>query len=492
MYPLDDTIVAIASGPGGAARGIVRMSGPGARASLAAGFHSCGGQELSEVVRATAMGGSFRVAGMASPVPCELYLWPEGRSYTGQPVAEIHTIGSRPLLDAVLRGLCAAGARMAQPGEFTLRAFLAGRIDLTQAEAVLGVIDAADPEQLGVALAQLAGGLAGPLHELRDGLVDLLAHLEAGFDFADEDLPFITAEELSGRLGEACDRVAVLGRQMASRGETGPAVRAVLVGRPNVGKSSLFNSLTRRAGALVSEHPGTTRDYLTAEFDLGGVKCQLIDTAGLGSGPSGQVAVAAASHSIEQAAREASRQQKRRADVRILCLESTRPMDDWERGQLEQVGGGGVVVLTKIDLGSIDLGSAEQRRCATASPEAVPSATLGQALLASKQWHTAVHTAVRTSSVTGQGIDGLRDALRDAVLAAGPGGAEVVAGTAQRCRESLRLAGESLERSRQIAGGEELVAAEVRVALDELGKVAGDVYTDDVLDRIFSRFCIGK
>ena len=487
MYPLDDTIVAVASGPGGAARGIVRMSGPGARAGLAAGFHPYGGQELSGVVRPTAMGGSFRVAGMASPLPCEVYLWPEGRSYTGQPVAEIHTIGCRPLLEAVLRGLCAAGARMAQPGEFTLRAFLAGRIDLTQAEAVLGVIDAADQGQLDVALAQLAGGLAGPLHSLRDGLVDLLAHLEAGFDFADEDLPFITAEELSGRLGEACDRVAGLGQQMASRGETGPAVRAVLVGRPNVGKSSLFNSLTRRAGALVSERPGTTRDYLTAELDLGGVKCQLLDTAGMGSELTGQ------HEDVERAARAASRRESRQADVRILCLESTRPMDDWERGQLEQVGGGGVVVLTKIDLGSIDLGRidlgrAEQRRCATASPEAVPSATLGQALRASKQWHT----SVRTSSVTGEGIDGLRDALRDAVLASGPGGAEVVAGTAARCRESLRLAGESLERARQIAAGEELVATEIRVALDELGKVVGSVYTEDVLDRIFSRFCIGK
>ena len=191
--------------------------------------------------------------------------------------------------------------------------------------------------------------------------------------------------------------------------------------------------------------------------------------------------------SIEDAARAASREQGRRADVRILCLESTRPPNDWERSQLEQAAGGVlVVVLTKIDLGG-----AAKKWCASASPEAAPSATPGKALLASKQWHT----AVQTSSKTGEGIDNLRNELRSAALTAGARGADAVAGTAVRCRESLRLAAKSLERARQIARrgtGEELVAGEVRVALDELGKVVGAVYTDEVLDRIFSRFCIGK
>ena len=546
VHPPDDTIVAIASPPGGAARGIVRLSGPRVRASLAACFQPDGQQvgchahagvgmespvshgdamppptpprhgdasdAMPLLVRAEAITGSLRLAGIASPLPCEVYFWPSGRSYTGQPVAEIHTLGSPPLLEAVVRALCAAGARLAEPGEFTLRAFLAGRIDLTQAEAVLGVIDAADPSQLDVALAQLAGGLAGPLHRLRDRLLDLLAHLEAGLDFADEDLPSITAEELTGQLDEAAEEVARLGRQMASRGQSAPAVRAVLVGWPNVGKSSLFNALTGQAGALVSEHPGTTRDYLTAELDLGGVKCQLIDTAGMGPEPTGQVAVADASRSIEQAARVAAHQQSRQANVRIFCIESVRPLNDWERSELQQAAGGArVVVLTKIDVGSgqwavrsgqdHSCATASPDSCATASPEAVPSQIPGKALLASKQWHTAVYTAVPTSSATGEGIDALRDELRRAVLSAGASGAEVVAGTALRCRESLRLAAASLRRARRIARrggvpaqrvGEELLAAEVRVALGELGKVVGAVYTDDVLERIFSRFCIGK
>jgi tRNA U34 5-carboxymethylaminomethyl modifying GTPase MnmE/TrmE len=208
------------------------------------------------------------------------------------------------------------------------------------------------------------------------------------------------------------------------------------------------------------------------------------------------VEVANASPSIEQAAQRASSEQSRQADVRILCLESTRPPNNWERSQLQHAAGGAtVVVLTKIDVGrpadSAGAGSPSKNSCATASPEAVPSLTSGEALLAGKQWHT----AVPTSSVTGEGIDSLRDRLRDALLTAGACGAEVVAGTAVRCRESLRLAAASLKRARQIArrgNAEELVAAEVRVVLDELGKVAGTVYTEDVLERIFSRFCIGK
>ncbi len=456
MHPLDDTIVAIASPHGGAARGIVRLSGPGAVSCVGQCFRADDLRELAETVRPAAIAGAVQLPNMASTLPCDLYLWPDGRSYTGQPVAEIHTLGSPPLLDAVLRACCDGGARLAERGEFTLRAFLAGRLDLTQAEAVLGVIDAADPRQLDVALAQLAGGLAGPLHELRDTLVDLLAQLEAGFDFPDEELPFIDAAELDRQLNVAAGHVRRLTGQMESRGETGGEIRVALVGLPNTGKSSLFNALARGANALVFDHPGTTRDYLTAQLDLDGVKCQLIDTAGVEGDQDQPI------DGVGQLAQAASSQQARQAQVRILCLDSTRALHDWQWDESNAAGGHLVVVLTKIDVG-VPKYSAE---------EAIP-----------------------TSSVSGEGIDALRSALRRAVLEAGASGAGVVAGTAVRCRESLRLAAECLQRAGRIArtqAGEELVAAEVRVALDELGKVAGAVYTDDVLDRVFSRFCIGK
>jgi tRNA modification GTPase len=505
MFPLDDTIAAIASPSGGAARGIVRISGPRAFESLAGVFRDRrsgvspllapresltnaessgetpllrGSEHLPPPDSPRVVTGSLHIAELHSPIPCEVYLWcgrpacsnakagetpapqVQVRSYTGQPVAEIHTIGSPPLLQIVLRALCTAGCRLAGPGEFTLRAFLAGRIDLTQAEAVLGVIDADDGHALATALGQLAGGLARPLHRLRDDLLELLAHIEAGLDFADEDLPFVTREELDRRLGEAEEQVAAVQRQLHSRAEPVDVVRAVLVGRPNTGKSSLFNALVGNASALVSHHPGTTRDYLTADLDLDGVKCRLIDTAGTGSEP---LAVSHDGNEIEHAAQLAAETQRRSADVQVLCLDSSRPLDDWERDELldSTIGERGIAVLTKCDAASgIDIAA----------------------------------TGIETSSLTGVGIETLRNELRRKTLAAAGLQGDVVAGTAIRCRESLRLAGLSLQQAQDAAktGQEELVAAEIRVALDDLGKVVGAVYTDDLLDRIFSRFCIGK
>jgi tRNA modification GTPase len=459
MYPLDDTIAAIASPPGGAARGIVRLSGPAALHCIA----NCFQPNVPPATFPHAIAGVLRLPELNAPLPCDVYLWPGVRSYTGQPVVEIHTIGSPPLLELLLRALCASGARLAGPGEFTLRAFLAGRIDLTQAEAVLGVIDAADPHEFSAALAQLAGGLAAPLGQLRDALLDLLSHLEAGLDFADEDLPFITRDELDRQLADAASSVAAIVQQMASRGETAAVARVALVGRPNTGKSSLFNALLGKQGALVSDHPGTTRDYLVAELDLDGVNCQLIDTAGMREergerrGERGD----AVEDDIDLAAQSAATQQRRAAHAQVLCIDSTRATDDWERGELGQAADSRrIVALTKCDA---------PRRTDCTFP------------------------TLETSSLTGAGVDALRRALRRTVLAAG-GGHDVVAATASRCAASLQLAGECLQRACGIVftGGDELIAAEVRVALDELGKVVGAVYTDDVLDRIFSRFCIGK
>jgi tRNA modification GTPase len=512
MFPLDDTIAAIASSPGGAARGIIRISGPAAIQCAARLFRpaiECQESRLpspfsrapkgSGVSRSprdaapltcnelqkngknsgatpTVLAGSLHLPELHSPIPCDLYLWggraacdaetaadtpaPQVRSYTGQPVAEIHTLGSPPLLEVILRAVCATGVRLAGPGEFTLRAFLAGRIDLTQAEAVLGVIDAPDRQALDAALAQLAGGLARPLHRLRDDLLGLLAHVEAGFDFADEDLPFISREDLDRKLTEAADQLAALERQMHSRAEPCDVPRAVLVGRPNTGKSSLFNAIVGSASALVSHHAGTTRDYLTADLDLDGVRCRLIDTAGMVSTPLAASQKADLSE-IEDAAQSAADAQQRSADVQVLCLDGTRPLNDWERDQLDKdpVGGQRIVVVTKCD-----------------SARGIKECPAG----------------IATSSMTGEGVQTLRNELRRRSIAAAGSQGDVVASTAARCRESLRLAQQSLQRARAAAAEEELAAIDIRIALEELGKIVGAVYTDDLLDRIFSRFCVGK
>jgi tRNA modification GTPase len=470
LTPGDETIAAIATAPGGAARGIVRLSGPDAIEAAWQVFRpmsqqqrqdeSCGVSRQARVISGNAvlvdLGGAGDLT-VERLLPCDLYLWPTARSYTREPVAEFHTLGSLPLLEALLRAVCAAGARLARAGEFTLRAFLAGRLDLVQAEAVLGVIDAADRRELDVALAQLAGGLTRPLVELRGSLLDLLADLEAGLDFVEEDIRFVASGELQRRLAAAVDQVEQLQTRMRARGRTDVEPLVVLVGWPNVGKSSLFNALTGRDGALVSERPGTTRDYLTATLSLGDSACRLVDTAG--SEPTADEPIAAAAERLRAAQSEQSR-------LRLLCLDSTRPPNAWEQNELDRTGSQ-LVVLTKSD-----------RR-----DSATKIATLEQTC------------AIETSSLTGQGLEELRAAILEQLRTDESPGGQTVPATAARCQESLRLAGESLTRAAELAAsenGEELIAAELRTALLELGQVAGAVYTDDLLDRIFSRFCIGK
>jgi tRNA modification GTPase len=479
MYTLDDTIVAIATAPGGAARGIVRISGPKALATVECFFEpqeqvAIGGLKVATrvpgVVRLTLVDGGERM------LPCDLYLWPTKRSYTRQPVAELHTFGSPPLLEAIVRTACAAGARLAEPGEFTLRAFLAGRIDLVQAEAVLGVIDASDRRQLDIALAQLVGGLTRPLNTLRDQLLDLLADLEAGLDFAEEDIRFVAHDELQRRLAVAAETISELRDQMRSREQSNVAPRVVLVGEPNAGKSSLFNALVGRSGALVSPVPGTTRDYVSARLELDGIACELIDTAGLDGNQAGT--------SVATLSQRMTHEQLYQADLQLLCIDSSRQAT---ASSLTPSMGEGQPAVSLSNGGEGD---------------ELPTSLAQAPLFVLTKCDLARHSACRpngfaTSSITGVGLDALKAAVRDRLVAttAEASRAIVVASTASRCRESLRLASETLARAREVAadhGGDELIAVELRAALVELGKIVGAIYTDDLLDRIFSRFCIGK
>ncbi len=455
---VDDTIAAIASAPGGAARGIVRLSGPAAIDCLADSFIAGDGGRLCDVRKTSIVTGQFDVGGLCGPIPAFAYLWPTTRSYTRQIAAELHLPGSPPLLEAALATVVRHGARIARPGEFTLRAFLAGRLDLTQAEAVLGVIDAESASQLQTALGQLAGGLAGPLHALRGELLDLLAHLEAGLDFVDEDIEFITQDELTQQLDAAARRVDAIAQQMQSRGEATAQPRVVLIGLPNAGKSSLLNALAGEAAAIVSEVAGTTRDYVTRSLEIAGLRCLLVDTAGVDD--------AGDPHTIAAAAQTMTGRQSQQSDLTLLCLDATQPRSPWEREQLASEHARRLIVYTKLD--------------ATTPARAHD--------------HPPASSIYFTSSKTGKGLAELKEAIARQ-LQSGAADTSVVAGTAARCRESLLLAAQSLARARDtaVAGlGEELVAAEVRSALDDLGRVVGAIYTDDVLDRIFSRFCIGK
>ena len=215
MLPhVDDTIVALSSAPGGGARAIVRLSGKQARAIAAT------------LCRAELVGGERRVVsaaamlpGISSPLPIELHVWPAPRTYTGQDIVEMHTLGSPPLVEVLVAECLRGGARAAQAGEFTMRAFLAGKLDLTRAEAVLAVIDASSRDELKQALAQLAGGVARPLQELREDLLDLLADVEAGLDFTDEDIRFVSADDLLHRIAKGLALITLLRKEMVEHPE---------------------------------------------------------------------------------------------------------------------------------------------------------------------------------------------------------------------------------------------------------------------------------
>ncbi len=449
MISLDETIAAIATPSGaGGARAIVRISGADAVDCLRRCF-----RPLNDWPSGKSSGACILPGELSGDLcqPCDAYIWPSRSSYTRQPMVELHTIGAPPLAAAALRTLCAHGARLANPGEFTLRAFLAGRLDLTQAEAILGLIDAADRRTLDVAIGQLAGGLSGPLHKLRGQLLDLLADLEAALDFAEEHIEFVTREQICDRLSVAEQQMQSLLQSLSTRGLTSDAPRVMLVGWPNTGKSSLFNALVDGKHAIVSDEGGTTRDYLQANLDLGGVTCVLVDGAGVDPD--------AAGHSINAIAQAMTATQTAQANLRLLCLDSTRTPNDWERQQLQD-DSNTLLVLTKCDC-----------------PQTVSHPV----------------RAVKTSALAGEGLEELKANMAACLEASSA--RQAVPSTAERCRASIELATNSLKAAAELAhaaAGDELVASEIRRALEELGKITGVVYTDDVLDRIFSRFCIGK
>jgi tRNA modification GTPase len=458
MVPdLADTIVAIGTAAEGAARGMIRISGPDALAIVSNCFRT-NDADIHAVASPRMLSGELALGDDLPLLPCDLFLWPGEQSYTRQPSAELHTLGSPPLLELAMANLCRHGARLAEPGEFTLRAFLAGRLDLTQAEAVLGVIDAMNTESLRTALSQLAGGLSKPLCELRDQLLQLLAHLEAGLDFVEEDIEFISKAETARQLTAAEEQVANTLAQLKSRGQSQTLPKVVLAGLPNAGKSSLFNALVERfpasaeqSRALVSELAGTTRDYLSATVELNGIPCELIDTAGVET---------ADIQSILGHAQEMTTGQLRQASCTVWCVDPTVATFD---EQVSGLTGEGLLAITKADLMHDD--------------SLVNSETI----------------AIRTSSRTGEGLDELADAI--AAMVGRENVAAAVASTAARCTDSLARAQESVHSALNLVnagGGDELIAVEIRTTLDELGRVVGAVYTDDILDRIFSTFCIGK
>jgi len=456
-WNLDDVIVALGSPPGPAPRGLIRATGPTVRAFLDGHFQpdDLSSWQHSRLPRRHV--GRLSLPSLRIPIPVAVHDWPTVRSYTGQPLVELHLSGSPPLLDAVLTAWCGQEARLARPGEFTLRAFLAGKLDLLQAEAVLGVIDAGSTDTLRLALDQLAGGISQALSATRHDLLNLLADVEAGLDFVEEHLEFVSRQVVQDRVRQARRWVEQLAQHATSRLQHGERPRVVLAGLPNAGKSTLFNALAGNAAALVSAQAGTTRDFLEARIQCDGQEFDLIDTAGWEETTS----------AIGSDAQRQRAEQLSRAALMVWCCAADATPEEREidaKCYESCASTSGLQVMTKVDC------------CGQDRP-------YGDSIL-------------RVSAQTGEGLDALRKAMAQRWRTTNTSVTAWLGTSAARCQESVQATLASLESAERAASdpviGDEIIAMELRTALDHLGRIVGAVYTDDLLDRIFSRFCIGK
>jgi tRNA modification GTPase len=480
MFSTSDTIVAIATPPGRGGIGVVRLSGPDARtiaggliayahpleprhatftlvrstpAYVVSGFPALSGYEGSRTVTDAQSGSRTVSDGIDHAV---VTYFPAPHSYTGEDVVELSAHGSPVVLRAIVAAGVAAGARLAEPGEFTLRAFLNGRIDLPQAEAVADLIDAVTPLQARAAFDQLQGTLTTAIARIDAVLFDLIARLEASVDFPDEGYHFIDP----GGLARAIDDLRERTRKLLEDGSRGRLVREglqiAIVGKPNVGKSSVFNALAGASRAIVTEIPGTTRDLVTEAIDLDGLRATIVDTAGL----------RATADIIEAEGVARSKRAHEVADVTLLVLDRSQPLDAEDREVIAQTRDRNrLIVANKTDL-------------APAWLDCEPG------------------PAVAVSAATGAGLDELRRRIAAALdvdlLADRP------ALTNVRHIALVQQAYDALTRARAAAFAdgatlsEEFVLADLQDARSALEQVNGQRTSDDVLAHIFSKFCIGK
>jgi tRNA modification GTPase len=455
-----DLIIASATVPGDGARAIVRLCGDGLARLLGEllvpvspdAFAACGPARCV----ATRLGGGLDADW--GPLAVDVLWWPGPAGPTGGPLAEIQLPASRPLVDSIVAGACARGARLARRGEFSLRSFLAGRLDLVQVEAVLAVVEARTPAELSAALDRMAGGAGRRLDAVRERLLEVLADIEAVIDFSDEHSPDHVAPgdaafwaATDARLAGAAQSLAEVHRHLAGRDAAATDLpRVVLVGRPNIGKSSLFNALTG-GGALVADEVGTTRDWIGARLEDAGTACLLVDLAGIDQSADAGTASAAAE--------AAARAEIARADVLVVCQDSTdtAPLPDVAEGVVR------IAVHTRADRAA--------------------------GLLAQGGGPTEM---IATSSVDRRGVDELRAAILAAVAELDSRGPTATV----RMRVGVEAAQGEVSRARSVAGGavrdEAVVAGLLGRAVAALGAATGKDIAADLLDRIFERHCIGK
>ena len=454
-----DTIAAISTPPGRGGIGIVRLSGPlaktiGERLVRLQQPLEHARARLADVLDSTL---EERDAARIDEAVVTYFAGPS--SYTAEDLIEIAGHGSPVVLDLLLRRAIDFGARLAEPGEFTQRAFLAGRLDLTQAEAVRDLIEAQTLTQARQAASQMGGALSRRVAPVKYSLLELIALLEAGIDFAEDDVEVTPGTEIARRISEIEEPLAVLEASFARGRIVHDGLTLAIVGRPNAGKSSLFNRLVERDRAIVTATPGTTRDLVTERISLDGIPLELVDTAGLRE----------TVEEVEQLGIARSREALADAAIVLVVLDATQPINDEERRLLSAVEGRPALIASnKCDLDPDDSAGSIAGRLSN-----VPT--------------------LRTSALTGEGIASLRDRILK--LATGGAASEPGMLTSFRHHQAISTGIEALTAAAKASSSNiphEMILIDLYRALWALDSLTGQTTPDDVLNLIFATFCIGK
>jgi len=470
---IEDTIVAVSTATGAGAIGIVRMSGPAAVGIAEMVFRPGHGVALRrDETHRLLYGHIFDPRDDHDVDEVLLAVMRAPHSYTREDIVEVQCHGGVAAQRAVLRLLMQLGARLAEPGEFTKRAFLNGRIDLAQAESVASIVAARSSGALRASVRQLEGGLSERLQSVRRSLLGVLAQIEATVDFSDEDVDPVDWKGLgtilSGVRGdlERLLRTAFVGRALEQ------GARTAIVGKPNVGKSSLLNALLMRERAIVSDIPGTTRDTVEELMEIGGIPIHLVDTAGMRTG----------GDDIERLGVERSVRAMEQADLVLAVIDISKRWDDSDRRLILGLDPArSIVVCNKVDLAKDGAGRVK------ALAEFLDG---GQPGSEGRLWQMSA-----VSALTGEGLEDLRASIQR-VISGGEGihlEEPVLASERQRglVGEAFDRAGFALEAASR-GSDEELICEDIREAIQALGRITGEDLTQDLLDEIFSRFCLGK
>lgn len=458
---MSDTITAIATPVGEGGVSLIRISGKRALAIASTLFHASSGLEVQDFSPHHVYFGEIRQPGAGQCVDEVLLTWFQGpRSYTAEDVVEISAHGGVFVSSRILGLILDQGARLAEPGEFTRRAFLNGRIDLSQAEAVADVIAASSERALRSAVSQLKGDLSARLNEMYDRLLAVLAQLEAAIDFPEEDLSFQSRDETREGIHILSQALESLIRTYRQGKIFREGVAVALVGKPNVGKSSLLNALLQEDRAIVTSIPGTTRDTLEERVRIKDVHINIVDAAGLRENPD----------LIEEQGIQRARAALARAGLALAVFDASRPLDANDDLLIREVGNKSrLILMNKTDL--------PQRMEESELKARFP----GEPVL-------------KISATEGMGLPRLFDAIYDFAMG-GQRLEEPVIITRERHRRCLAEARDSLEKagaSLEKGLSEEFVAVDVTLALEQIGNLLGKTFGEDLLDRIFGEFCIGK